>query len=40
LTPFLAATKPPPAVPILLAVTAGFVDARTFLGLSGFFVAG
>jgi uncharacterized membrane protein YoaK (UPF0700 family) len=37
--PFPAATEPPPAVPILLAVTAGFVDACTFLGLAGFFVA-
>jgi uncharacterized membrane protein YoaK (UPF0700 family) len=30
---------PPPAAPILLAAVAGFVDACTFLGLFGFFVA-
>jgi uncharacterized membrane protein YoaK (UPF0700 family) len=39
MSPFPPATKPPPAVPILLAVTAGFVDSCTFLGLAGFFVA-
>jgi uncharacterized membrane protein YoaK (UPF0700 family) len=39
MTPFPAATEPPSAVPILLALAAGFVDACTVLGLSGFFVA-
>lgn len=34
-----AAAPVPPAVPILLAIVAGFVDACTFLGLFGFFVA-
>jgi uncharacterized membrane protein YoaK (UPF0700 family) len=36
---FPVATETPPAVPIVLAGVAGFVDACTFLGLSGFFVA-
>jgi uncharacterized membrane protein YoaK (UPF0700 family) len=38
-TAFPVATAPPRAVPILLAAVAGFVDACTFLGLFGFFVA-
>lgn len=38
-TPFPVATEPPRAVPILLAAVAGYVDACTFLGLFGFFVA-
>jgi len=38
-TAFPIATEPPHAVPILLAAVAGFVDACTFLGLFGFFVA-
>jgi uncharacterized membrane protein YoaK (UPF0700 family) len=38
-TAFPAATEPPPAVPIVLAAIAGYVDACTFLGLFGFFVA-
>jgi uncharacterized membrane protein YoaK (UPF0700 family) len=38
-TAFPPATEPPPAAPILLAIIAGFVDACTFLGLFGFFVA-
>jgi uncharacterized membrane protein YoaK (UPF0700 family) len=38
-TAFPVATEPPLAVPILLAAVAGFVDACTFLGLFGFFVA-
>jgi uncharacterized membrane protein YoaK (UPF0700 family) len=38
-TAFPIATEPPPAVPILLAAVAGFVDACTFLGLFGLFVA-
>jgi uncharacterized membrane protein YoaK (UPF0700 family) len=38
-TTFPPATEPPPAAPILLALVAGFVDACTFLGLSGLFVA-
>lgn len=38
-TAFPVATAPPRAVPILLAGVAGFVDACTFLGLFGFFVA-
>src|SRR5215470_3453676 len=38
-TAFPIATEPPRAVPILLAAVAGFVDACTFLGLFGFFVA-
>ncbi len=38
-TAFPTATEPPRAVPILLAAVAGFVDAYTFLGLFGFFVA-
>jgi uncharacterized membrane protein YoaK (UPF0700 family) len=38
-TAFPPATEPPPAVPVLLALVAGFVDACTFLGLFGFFVA-
>src|SRR5258708_16222200 len=38
-TAFPIATEPPRAVPILLATVAGFVDACTFLGLFGFFVA-
>jgi uncharacterized membrane protein YoaK (UPF0700 family) len=38
-TAFPPATEPPPAAPIMLALVAGFVDACTFLGLFGFFVA-
>jgi uncharacterized membrane protein YoaK (UPF0700 family) len=38
-TAFPPATEPPAAVPIVLAAVAGFVDACTFLGLFGFFVA-
>jgi uncharacterized membrane protein YoaK (UPF0700 family) len=38
-TGFPPPTEPPAAVPIVLAATAGFVDACTFLGLFGFFVA-
>jgi uncharacterized membrane protein YoaK (UPF0700 family) len=38
-TAFPVAIEPPRAVPILLAGVAGFVDACTFLGLFGFFVA-
>jgi uncharacterized membrane protein YoaK (UPF0700 family) len=38
-TAFPIATEPPNAVPILLAAVAGFVDACTFLGLFGLFVA-
>jgi uncharacterized membrane protein YoaK (UPF0700 family) len=38
-TAFPVASEPPYAVPILLAAVAGFVDACTFLGLFGFFVA-
>jgi uncharacterized membrane protein YoaK (UPF0700 family) len=38
-TAFPIATEPPRAVPIVLAAVAGFVDACTFLGLFGFFVA-
>jgi uncharacterized membrane protein YoaK (UPF0700 family) len=38
-TAFPAAAEPPRAVPILLAAVAGYVDACTFLGLFGFFVA-
>jgi uncharacterized membrane protein YoaK (UPF0700 family) len=38
-TAFPPAIEPPPAVLILLALVAGFVDACTFLGLLGFFVA-
>ena len=38
-TAFPIAIEPPYAVPILLAIVAGFVDACTFLGLFGFFVA-
>jgi uncharacterized membrane protein YoaK (UPF0700 family) len=38
-TAFPLATEPPRAVPILLAAVAGYVDACTFLGLFGFFVA-
>lgn len=38
-TAFPAATEPPLAAPIVLAIVAGFVDACTFLGLFGFFVA-
>jgi uncharacterized membrane protein YoaK (UPF0700 family) len=38
-SPFPPTTEPPPAVPIALAAVAGFVDACTFLGLFGFFVA-
>jgi uncharacterized membrane protein YoaK (UPF0700 family) len=38
-TAFPVATKPPATVPIALAIVAGFVDACTFLGLFGFFVA-
>jgi len=38
-TAFPVATEPPRAVPIVLAAVAGFVDACTFLGLFGFFVA-
>jgi uncharacterized membrane protein YoaK (UPF0700 family) len=38
-TAFPIAIEPPRAVPILLAAVAGFVDACTFLGLFGFFVA-
>ncbi len=36
---FVVPIKPPRAVPILLAVVAGYVDACTFLGLFGLFVA-
>lgn len=36
---FVAPIEPPRAVPILLAVVAGYVDACTFLGLFGLFVA-
>lgn len=39
MTAFPVATEPPLAVPIVLAGVAGFVDACTFLGLFGFFVA-
>ena len=39
MTTFPVATEPPLAVPIVLAGVAGFVDACTFLGLFGFFVA-
>jgi uncharacterized membrane protein YoaK (UPF0700 family) len=38
-TAFPAPTEPPPAAPVLLALVAGFVDACTFLGLFGLFVA-
>jgi uncharacterized membrane protein YoaK (UPF0700 family) len=38
-TAFPAPTEPPPPVPLLLALVAGFVDACTFFGLFGFFVA-
>jgi len=38
-TAFPVAAETPRAVPILLASVAGFVDACTFLGLFGFFVA-
>ena len=38
-TAFPPATEPPAAVLIALAAVAGFVDACTFLGLFGFFVA-
>jgi uncharacterized membrane protein YoaK (UPF0700 family) len=38
-TAFIAPIEPPRAVPILLAGVAGYVDACTFLGLFGFFVA-
>jgi uncharacterized membrane protein YoaK (UPF0700 family) len=38
-TAFPPATESPPAAPVLLALVAGFVDACTFLGLFGFFVA-
>src|SRR5215510_14125171 len=38
-TAFPIAAETPRAVPILLAAVAGFVDACTFLGLFGFFVA-
>ena len=38
-TAFPVATEPPHAVPILLASVAGFVDACTFIGLFGLFVA-
>jgi uncharacterized membrane protein YoaK (UPF0700 family) len=38
-TAFPPATEPPPAAPVLLALVAGFVDACTFLGLFGLFVA-
>jgi uncharacterized membrane protein YoaK (UPF0700 family) len=38
-TAFPPAAEPPRAVPILLAAVAGYVDACTFLGLFGFFVA-
>jgi uncharacterized membrane protein YoaK (UPF0700 family) len=39
LTAFPPAAEPPTAVLILLAAVAGFVDACTFFGLFGFFVA-
>jgi uncharacterized membrane protein YoaK (UPF0700 family) len=39
MTSFPVGTEPPLAVPIVLAGVAGFVDACTFLGLFGFFVA-
>jgi uncharacterized membrane protein YoaK (UPF0700 family) len=38
-TAFPVAIEPPRVVPIVLAAVAGFVDACTFLGLFGFFVA-
>ena len=38
-TAFVVASEPPRAVPILFAAVAGYVDACTFLGLFGFFVA-
>jgi uncharacterized membrane protein YoaK (UPF0700 family) len=38
-TAFPMETEPPRPVPIMLAAVAGFVDAWTFLGLFGFFVA-
>jgi uncharacterized membrane protein YoaK (UPF0700 family) len=38
-TAFPIASEPPQAVPILLAAVAGFVDACTFVGLFGLFVA-
>jgi uncharacterized membrane protein YoaK (UPF0700 family) len=38
-TAFPPAAEPPRAVPIVLAAVAGYVDACTFLGLFGFFVA-
>jgi len=38
-TAFVAPIEPPRAVPVLLAGIAGYVDACTFLGLFGFFVA-
>jgi uncharacterized membrane protein YoaK (UPF0700 family) len=38
-TAFPPPIEPPPTVLILLAAVAGFVDACTFLGLFGFFVA-
>jgi uncharacterized membrane protein YoaK (UPF0700 family) len=38
-TAFVAPIEPPLAAPIVLAVVAGYVDACTFLGLFGFFVA-
>jgi uncharacterized membrane protein YoaK (UPF0700 family) len=38
-TAFPLAIEPPRAAPMLLAAVAGYVDACTFLGLFGFFVA-
>jgi uncharacterized membrane protein YoaK (UPF0700 family) len=38
-TAFVTAAEPPRGVPMLLAAVAGYVDACTFLGVFGFFVA-